>query len=185
MFYPTPTPPTRSTFEPMAFPRTPSPSHYHSQSNPFPYTPLLASIPFPLPPPSLNHVPRAPSHDVDSRPHLPSPPATPSTLQSPFTRSLISNNGNSIRPFPSVLSRSPAPAVADDDAPRTKVKSPPQKRIRPSLAKPKANVVPAEGGMKPLRFVNFTQKDSTAIVSAVAPSGPLRASSKRARELDA
>ena len=116
--------------------------------------------------------------------HPPSPPATPSLASSAFPHPLVSPSGGNSRPFPSVLARSLPLEQPDLDTLGTS-ESPsrasrpktPKKRVRPSRAKPKTG--PVSGESKPLRFINFTQKDSRALVSAVAPSGPLRASTKR------
>ncbi|KAK4700561.1 hypothetical protein P7C70_g5683, partial [Phenoliferia sp. Uapishka_3] len=107
--------------------------------------------------------------------HLPSPPTSPD-----FEAFFLSNaNRTQARPFPSVL-ETPMPleepeaeTVGNSESPtRSSPPKTPKKRIRASRAKPKDSIGQVQS--KPLRFINFTQKDSRALVSAVAPSGVLR-----------
>ncbi|KAL8283209.1 hypothetical protein RQP46_005987 [Phenoliferia psychrophenolica] len=161
--YPSPTPAGLSNFD----------SHVGAFSSPVsPSFPNLVS-------------PSRPTRVVAQEPyHPPSPPPTPSLSSAAFPHAHTSPTPQPSRPFPSVLARSLPMEQTDletlgtSESP-TKATPPktPKKRVRPSRAKPKNG--PNAGEAKPLRFINFTQKDSRALVSAVAPSGPLRASTKR------
>ncbi|KAM0756373.1 hypothetical protein T439DRAFT_27748 [Meredithblackwellia eburnea MCA 4105] len=188
-YYPTPTPSSRSTFEA---------AQYGSPALSSPASPSLsvttATSYFSFPRDSISSTSSRGSMSIPPTPtdyQPPSPPATPSVKASPTFPAGFSSGGRTM-PFPSVLAQpSTLPGIMDEAppagtsvVPAKKNAAPPKtpkKRVRPSRAKPKGP--PGSTPMKPLKFINFTQRDSSVIVSGVAPSGPRGFTRKTESEL--
>ncbi|KAK4705691.1 hypothetical protein P7C70_g515, partial [Phenoliferia sp. Uapishka_3] len=178
-----------STYYPQ-YPVTPVQTHSDLTFNHYQYSSPAFAPSSRAPPANLSIV--IPPHfsRMISKPVAEEPPAHSHQLGSPFqyqahfsSPAFLQSNEIKTRPFPSVLLAPPSSGAVELETTGTsespKRGSPPKtqkKRIRASRAKPKLGATP--GDRKPLRFINFTQKDSRALVSAVAPSGPLRANKR-------